>query len=324
MSYNYLASQCPIPLIPTAPPSQAACTDSTTTAGALQNLIQATGLAFDPTNYNQFLAACAAGFAYPGFGGVMSGLTLSTATGLALPVAAGVANIGGPVPYGGGTVVVPDSTTLGFIWLLQNGTLTCTTSITHPSSNCAYIGNFTTSGGNVAAVDYTSVCYCTGGGLIRYTNDRSAPSDSPNSNTLFYTITQAGQYHWNGANYFNLNQISTAYVIKQVLTGNFTALSLDNGMTFLLDPSGSTYKFILPNPSTLPINWAISISNIGSSGSIQVYDYTGTTTLYCTLSTTNTTIAPFTTWISGAVSFPAGSWTPGKPTPSPSPSPGPG
>jgi hypothetical protein len=321
MSYNYSASQVPIPMVPTAPPSVAACTDSTTTAAMYVPLESGEGV--PALGWNQNCATTAAAFAFGGGYGVIQGFVLSTVSGLALPIGAGVANCNTAVPYAGGTQVVPDNTTLGFLWLLQNGTTTPTTTITPPSSNCVYIGNFTTSGGNVTAVDYSGVCYCIGGNLIRTTNDRSAPADTPSAGTYFHTITQAGHYVFNGSNYFNLNPVSTSYTISATLSGNYTAIPQDNGCTFFVDPSGSTYKFILPNPADVPYNWSISINNSGSSGSIQVYDYTGTTTLYCTLTTTNTTIAPFTTKLSGAVAFPAGPWTPGKPTPSPAPGPTP-
>lgn len=320
MSYLYNAIQCPIVPAPTAPPSQSGCSDTTTTAGTYNP--QASGSAFNPRYYNQMVAQTAAFGVFGGFGTVMSGLVLSTGSGLNLAVSAGTANIMGQVEYSGGVVTVPDSTALGFVWLLQNGTLTATTSTTPPSANSAYIGNFTTSGGNVTIVDYTSVPYSIGNNVYRWTNDRSAPTDTPNSGTFYHTITAAGHYIFNGVNYYAAAPTTQAYEYIATLTVPFQVIVQDAGLTLNLTASGGDQTVNLPNPSGLPTAWVINLNNVGSSHSLVVKDYTGVTT-YATLTQTNNFLSiPTYTNSSGTVIFPPGPYNPGPiPTPGPVPAP---
>lgn len=319
-TYNYSAALVPVPMVPTAPPSVSGCTDSTTTAANLYPF--GTGIGIDALQVNQNWASIAAVFAYGGGYGVCNGLVLSTGSGLALAVSTGTANCMGAVPYPGGTVVVPDSTSIGFVWLLQNGTLTPTVTTTPPSSNCVYIGNFTTSGGNVTAVDYSGVCYCTGGGLIRTVGDRSAPVDTPNVGTIFLTNTLSGIYHFNGAGYTLLPGISTPPVFAAALTGGLQLIPQDNRLTLLLSASGGNQNVLLPDPSSLPTGWAVNIFNVGSANSLILQDHTGTNITGGTISTTNRSLQVTTyTNSSNAVVFPSGTYAPG-PVPQPGPSSG--
>ena len=322
MSYSYLASQVPTVIAPTSPPSILGCTNTTTTAATFSP--QVAGLTFNPLLYNQMLAQIATTCGYgAGSYGVAHGLTLSApVSGLQLQVAPGYAMCMGVVAMEatGTTIVVPDATSLVFIWLLQTGALTYTTTTTPPAANCVYIGNCTTSGGNITAVDFSGVPYCVGGITIRYTNDRSAPSDTPNSSISFLTVTNAATYHWNGGQY-NLYTSMTqgAPQYSASLTGNLTLTKLDNKMQFYVVASGANRTVLLPDPATLNSGWSCYILNAGGSNNILVKDSTGSTT-YCTL-TPGQGIAPFTVPVSGSPAFPSGPWTGGLPTPSPAPSP---
>jgi len=316
MSFLYSSAVLPIPVVPTTPPLQSGCTDTTTTAGTYSP--QANGFAFDSLSFNRGLAQNAAIAGYgAGAYGVLDGFVLSTGSGLNLAVSSGHAACMGIVEYIGGTITVPDSTALGFIWVLQNGTLASTITITPPAANCVYVGNFTTSGGNVTVVDYSAVCYCQGGMIQRTVNDRSAPVDTPSAGTTFLTQTQSGTFHWNGLAYNSLTPTSAgALNIKQILTGDFTTISQDNFHNVCLDPNGSNRVIYLPNPATTGNAWRISYTHIGSANNLVVKDYTGVTT-YGTLTTTNRSLAVFTyTNSSGVVAFPAAPYAPG-PIPQP-------
>jgi len=317
MSFNYSSSQMPIPVVPTAPPLQSSCTDTTTTAATFNPIT--TGSDPFAENINKSYAQMAAAFGYgAGSYAVMDGMTLSVpGSGLNLPVAAGHYTCMGVLEYGGGTVLCPDNTALVFVWGLQDNSLTTTITIAPPAPNCVYIGNCTTSAGNIVAVDYSAVCYCQGGMIQRTVNDRSAPVDTPSAGTAFLTQTQSGTFHWNGLAYNSLTPTSAgALNIKQTLTGDFTTISQDNFHNVCLDPNGSNRVIYLPNPASVGNAWRISYTHIGSANTLVVKDYTGVTT-YGTLTTTNRSLAVFTyTNSSGVVAFPAAPYVPGPiPTP---------
>jgi hypothetical protein len=318
MSFLYTAVNVPVPVAPSAPPSQGLCTDTTTTAATFNPIVSgSTPIALQ---LNQAFAQCAgiAGFGGSGYA-VCNGVTLTApGSGLTLAVSTGVVNIMGLIQYPGGSVIVPDNTSMVYIWMLQNGSVTYTTTTTPPVTNCVYIGNCTTSGGNITVVDYTGVCYAIGGVLLRYTNDRSAPTDTPNVGTSFHTITQAGTYHWNGSVYNSLTPTNAgALNTKITMTGDITAIPQDAFLNFQLDPNGSNRNFTLPNPALLGNAWRISLTHIGSANTITIKDYTGTPITGAVLTTTNRSLAIFTyTNSSGNVAFPGGSWSPGPiPTP---------
>ena len=318
MSFLYLASQVPlVQAIPT-PPSISGCTNNTTTAGTTSP-IQSSSPPI-ATILNQFFANTAASFGFSGGFGVINGLVLSTGASLALSVSAGNAAILGTDQYTGGTVVCPDNTSLGFVWLNQNGTLTATATVTPPATNCVYIGNFTTLSGSVTVVDYSGVPYCVNGGIIRYVNDIGAPADSPNAGTIYHSVTPTGTYHWNGSAYNALQPVTGgALQYTATLTTTFQFLPQHNGHVFNFAASGGNITLLLPNPSDLPANWSITIYNVGASNSLLVKDYTNTTTL-STVSTTNSSLYTYTYLSSGVVVFPSGTWSAGaRPAPGAAP-----
>ena len=317
MSFNYLASQVPVPVVPTSPPLQSSCTDTTTTAATFTPIT--TGSDPFAENINKGYAQMAAAFGYgAGSYAVMDGMTLTVpGSGLDLPVAAGHYTCMGVLEYAGGTVSCADNTALVFVWGLQDGSLTTTVTTTVPAPNCVYIGNCTTSAGNITAVDYTGVCYCQGGIIIRTTADRSAPADTPTAGTAFLTKTGAGTYHFNGSEYSLLQGISKTAIYAATLTGDLTLIPQDNKVTFNLVASGGNRTVFLPDPSTLPSGWLCPINNVGASNSIIVKDFTGVTT-YSTNTTTNRSVGAYTYTLSGSVIFPAGAWGPGSfPVPGP-------
>lgn len=148
--------------------------------------------------------------AYGGGGfAVARGLTLSIGSGLNITVAKGHAAIAGVVELNADTTLgIPDNTPNAWIWILQNGTVTYTTS-TAPSAACCLLGCATTSGGIVVNVDTSGVLYLKGGTLWRQTADTSAPTDTPPSSITFTAVTLGGTYWWDGASYKQLGQATS-------------------------------------------------------------------------------------------------------------------
>jgi len=317
MSYVYTSAQLPLIQAVPAPPSISACTNTTTTNGTTTAIGSGPFPNEIAQSLNQFMANTAGAFGYSGGFCVCNGLQLSTGASLNLAVGAGNASILGLVQYGGGTVVVPDNTSLVFIWLEQSGVLASTATTTPPTTNCVYIGNCTTLSGAVTAVDYSGVPYGWNGGIVRFTNDRSAPADSPNAGTIYHTVTQAGTYHFNGSVYNALSGVTNGSLQWSATITTTLQLTLqDSGTTAYIIPSGGNQTVLLPNPATLPAGWSITLIHNGTSNSLILKDYSNTTTL-ATLTTTNVSLMTYTYKnTSGNTVFPGGSWTAGPfPTP---------
>lgn len=248
-------------------------------------------------------------------------------TGLNIGVIPGVGIAVSTVEFAGGYNTLPDNTSIVYIWLkgsqwsqgnLSSGTLDHTTTAVPPGGYpiSILLGTCNTLAGVISLIDYAGVIPSITG--VRRTADRSAPADTPTADTAFLTKTQSGTFHWNGSAYNSLTPTSAgALNIKQTLTGDYTTLPQDNFHNVCLDPGGSNRVIYLPNPASVGNAWRISYTHIGSANTLVVKDYTGVTT-YCTMTTTNRSLAVFTfTNSSGVVAFPAaGGWAPG-PVPSP-------
>ena len=136
---------------------------------------------------------------------VLYGLALSAGSGLTLNIAAGQANIDGPVQIPINTMAMPDNHTGAggdriWIWLAQAGTLSyVTNSLAPPAGNQLCLGSVTTASGAITAVDNSGVVVGVGGVLFRSTADTTFPSDAPSSSVTVYTKTPTGTYHWDGA-----------------------------------------------------------------------------------------------------------------------------
>lgn len=256
--------------------------------------------------------------------------TGSVVTGLQVGILPGTGYAYGQLDFAGSVEVCGYSTaSYVYVWLQQSpwnpstanaGTIQMTNSTTPPAgAPSLLLGTFPTSAGVIGQIDYSGVCYLSPGMAIRYTADRSAPTDSPSAATVFHTIVQGGNgphFVWNGSDYFNLNPTSTAQSFNLTLTGTLQLLPQDNGFKANLVASGGNQTVLLPDPATLADGWTILLYNVGGSNSIVLKDHTGVTTL-ATLTTTNKTLGVTAYYNGTSVVFPGGSWTPG-PVPTPS------
>jgi hypothetical protein len=117
----------------------------------------------------------------------------------------------------------------------QSGTLSYRTTTTSPGANYLYIGNCTTSGGNVTVVDYSGVLYILGSTSSRTTSDVAAPGDSPGIIGLL-SVTLGGAYIWDGTYHRSLGRLGRAAIS---VPGTTLTLSNIQAQGNFLDLSGT-------------------------------------------------------------------------------------
>lgn len=169
--------------------------------------------------------------------GVASGYTYSSATGLTVTVAAGIAMIDGPVESKTSQTIVVDDNASVWVWLKQDGTLTKSTSTSVPTGGKVALFRVTTSGGSVTANDQSGVVSIVpGGGLWRQTADAGAPTDSPPASIRLYTLTAGGVYFWDGTRHLSVGD--SGRQAFSVASGNVT-LTLTQCMGSVLEATGT-------------------------------------------------------------------------------------
>jgi hypothetical protein len=223
--YTLIATKCP------AIPARTTFLDYTTGAAALYP-DESTQATISKTRVGAISkkveAACAGG---TGAYAIDYGLALTdSGTSLVLAVATGQATIDGPVILGtAGTVGLTDNV-YNWIYLLQNGTLTKTSSATDtppaaPSSTCVFLGRVTVASGAITQIDGSGVLYFRGGSLCRQTGDATVPGDTPPS-LLILTQTLAGRYLWDGSAYVALRN-QDGRLAKTITDANYTLTSTE-------------------------------------------------------------------------------------------------
>jgi hypothetical protein len=155
------------------------------------------------------------------FGGgayaIVHGLTLSAGAGLTLNIAAGQAQINGPVTYLGGTASLTNSTR-NWIWISQGGAITVATSLTPPAGAQALVGSALTSGGSISSVDTSGVLLLHGGRLQRYTADTTTPTDTPPAQLSFEAYGAGTKlWIWSGTAYYEISTGSPSTPWAQVI-----------------------------------------------------------------------------------------------------------
>lgn len=205
-------------------------------------------------NFNQ-LSAYAYLIATYGGGsfGILRGLTMTSATGLLLTVDAGQALVGGIAELtNGGTITVPDNTPHVWIWIKagvqastgSNLLAAVATSLTPPAGQWTLIGNVTTLGGTITAVDTSGVVYLSGGQPSRTTADMAAPTDTPNAASRIQTYTQGGLFTWAGSTY---HQSVDASALS--FTGNGAVFSKQQQSSFNVQNLTGTLALTAASPN---------------------------------------------------------------------------
>lgn len=137
---------------------------------------------------------------------VRSGLELTDGGGLSLAISAGKALVSGGVVYAGGTLSLTASV-YNWVWLLQNGTVTKTTSAAAtpvpaaPSATAVFLGRVLTTGSGISAIDYSGRLSLLGGLPWRRTADIGPPGDTPSAAVRFLNRGDFNHYLWDGVAY---------------------------------------------------------------------------------------------------------------------------
>jgi hypothetical protein len=136
---------------------------------------------------------------------ITNGLTLSVGGGtLTLAIAAGQAQIDGPVTLSPGTtILVPDNTPRVYVWMNQSGLLISGTSTSPPAASI-FLGSCVTSGGAITQVDTSGVVYNRAGVLWRQTADTTTPTDTPPAGVQLMTRGLTESYWWDGNGYWTV------------------------------------------------------------------------------------------------------------------------
>lgn len=205
-TYSVISSLCPALVTPASllrPGTDAAPVTRTPTVGATSSAVTL----IDKLAMNLDITGRRGGGAYA----VTEGLDLS-ASGLTCTVTAGQAMLDGVVTLAASATVTLADNAYNWVWLLQDGTLTKTSSATTtvpaaPSAACAFLGRIQVTAGTPGTPDYSGRWELRNGTLWRRTGDAGMPDDSPASTLLFLTVTAGGTYLWNGVAYSRLREL---------------------------------------------------------------------------------------------------------------------
>lgn len=162
------------------------------------------GVSSSKLNANFTMQALLARYGGGGYG-IAYGLDLSAGSELTLNIAAGHSVIDGLVENPAATTLALTDNGVNYIYHKQNGTFTKVFNSTTPGDETDnYIGNVTTSGGAITAIDTSGVCYFKNGAIERQTADTGEPADTPNASWRGWTVTSGGRYWWTGTGYERL------------------------------------------------------------------------------------------------------------------------
>lgn len=158
-----------------------------------------------PFNRNAKQAAAIAEGGGGGYG-IETGLELSTAASLSLPISAGRANIRGRVTREADfTAAVSDGIARVYVWLSSAGTVTpVNNNLTPPAGEQLFLGSCVTAGGEITEVDSSGVMHLWGGALWRETADVGPPTDGLPTGITFFQKSRDGIYFWDGVTYREL------------------------------------------------------------------------------------------------------------------------
>lgn len=136
----------------------------------------------------------------PGSAG--TGCNLSAGAGLTLNIAAGALMIDGTRPISAQSVVLTDSIARAWVWMSRDGAPTVVnSSLTPPAGAYVLLGNATTAGGVITAVDFSGVMYHPGDSFARYNTDTAVPGDTPPRTISFMQYGTDVAWFWNGHRY---------------------------------------------------------------------------------------------------------------------------
>ena len=200
-SYNVTGTLCP-----TLPYASTLITVSDATPTTLENVVGGETLSFIGIHNRNAARVDALGQFGAGAYAVVQGTgELTDGGGLSLAVSACAVTLDGAVTASAGTLALTGSA-YNWVYLLQNGTLTKTTSVTttppaNPAAKCVFLGRVQCGASTITDIDYSGRLEWRGGMLYRRLGDAGAPSDTPVSRYQIVTRTGGGVYLWTGDQY---------------------------------------------------------------------------------------------------------------------------
>lgn len=173
--------------------------------GFLQAGASGPGSLTNPFNRNALQGVCASEGGGGGYG-IETGLELSLAADLRLPISAGRANIRGRVAHAEAlTIPVSGGVPRTYIWMSSTGVITpINDELVPPSGDQLFLGSCVVGATGIDSIDFSGVMYLHGGLLWRATADVGMPADTPPGDISFLNVTQGGLYLWSGARYWHL------------------------------------------------------------------------------------------------------------------------
>ncbi len=276
MAFPLAAASCPAPQVPgalefaadsylaAAPPNHFLVTPGEGTQGVYSGMSH--GLA--AAAINMYLK-CVEQLGRYGSGSyaILSGFTYTSAAGLVITVAPGLALVDCPVESKvSKTITVADNTAAVWVWLLRNGNLASVNNSTAaPGGGVPGVPLFvvTTSGGAVTAHDTSGVCYLRNGGLWRTTADDGAPNETPNASLRLYTETNWFTYFWDGTSHNLLRGHQNRTTVS--LAGGSVVLSKAQARAYVLELTGLlTGNVTVEFPKVPGVTWAVYNNTTGA------------------------------------------------------------
>lgn len=325
-TYNYSSGSVPVPAGPNITGIGSGTYGGSVAPGVLGSFNPGTSSLLAAL-LNQMQSVSQAGLALAGSGcyGIISGLGLSSPSGLQILVAAGVAAIDAPLelvasspqaPYQAtlpAAYVLPASST-SFVWLTAAGAITSTTSLIPPALGKVFLGTVVTSASAVTSIDSSGIVFIENGVATRQLADYWAPSDSPTTSGPVVTKTQGGLFIWiNGAWWFlsSLSQQVPTSSRTKTISANLTLVASDANIQ-VITASASGLIVTLPAVAGINIGSGFTFYNPGATNSFAVKTAGGTT--ICTVGTGQYVVIPATLvagapeWVASAtpISIPTG------------------
>lgn len=196
MAVNFLASQVPVPQIPTTFFKLEDYNLSSSVPALNSSKSIAEGEIIWANDFNRNAAYLDILAQYGGgMVGIVHGLTITTSSGLVMNVAAGGAVIEGLVQKTATETIVCTAGGNNFVWLKRDGALEVVyNSTTPPTDTSTLLGIVVTNSSQATSFDTSGVCYIRSGLVFRQTADVGTPTDVPSSSWVGITKTLGGSY----------------------------------------------------------------------------------------------------------------------------------
>ena len=279
MSYTYSLTSSQIP--PLVAPSSFAIGNGATGLYATGAPVQAAYL-----NQGDATTKFLSGVGVGGYG-IVSGLDISSPSGLNIVLSAGIALLDRPTEFvasspTGHQVLLPTGYTLAnnatnYVWLTTGGGIVASTTMS-ATPGLLFIGTVTTAAGVVTVIDYSGRVSVSGPDFVRTTADKFAPVDAPPAGVRVRTLTASGQYFFDGTSHKALvdpaKQMYRPYLAATLAADYVIGVTSPN--LLVLNPGGSARNVTLPDPTTVtPGHYWVVQNPSGATGNLTLKNFAG-------------------------------------------------